>query len=257
MKDHIHTIPVLDALRDPGGCPFCMMQKNLDSLAVDFIMGPAYMDEDIRDKTDEAGFCAGHLQKLYAVQNRLGAALLLHTHFKRMQKYLEGPAAVSAAERNPDNPQGRRFAKENVLGKGFFKKTVSSASKMAGQIASQQNRCYLCEKVEDTFNRYVDTFFYMWPREKEMRKLVQTLPGFCLPHYGMMMAKAEISLSKKHLESFLSIVVPLQQGAMAKLEGDLDWFIQKFDYRNNDAPWKNSKDAIIRAVAMLKGITVE
>ena len=218
MKDHIHTIPVLDALREPGDCPFCAMQQRLDQNAVDFIMGPAYMDEDIRDKTNEAGFCADHLRKLYAVQNRLGTALLLHTHLQQLQK----DTAVSG---------------DYVTVGGLFKKAESVAGQIDDRIAGQQSRCYLCEKIEGTFKRYMDTFFYMWPREKEMLPLVQGLPGFCLPHYGMMLKAAEDTLNKKQLEDFLAVVVPLQERAMGKLAGDMDWFIQKFDYRNADAPW--------------------
>jgi hypothetical protein len=237
MKDHIHTIPVLEALREPGHCPFCKMHSKLDQDAVDFIMGPAYMDEDIRDKTNEAGFCEDHLKKLYAVQNRLGAALLIHTHVKQLIKDTDSANPLEKAA-------------------GLFRKSESGANRLAGLIEKQQSRCYLCEKADGTFKRYVDTFFYMWHREAELIPLVKAVPGFCIPHYGMLLREAENSLSKKELDSFLSVVIPLQQQAMAKLEGDLDWFIQKFDYRNSDAPWKESKDAIIRAMAMLKGIEV-
>lgn len=235
MRDHIHTIPILDALREPGHCPFCTMYASLDQNAVDFIMGPAYMDEDIRDKTNEAGFCKEHLHRIYEVQNRLGAALLIHTHLKQIQKdiHVSGGFEVSG---------------------GFFKKTESAAGKLAGHISAYQSRCYICEKINDTFERYMNTFFYMWNKEPEMLVLVQNLPGFCLPHYGTMLTKAEANLNKKQLEGFLSVVIPLQQRAIEKLEGDLDWFIQKFDYRNADVPWKDSKDAIVRAIAMLKGV---
>ena len=239
MKDHIHTIPVLDALRNPGHCPFCKMYRALDEKAVDFIMGPAYMDEDIRDKTNKAGFCENHLHKLYAVQNRLGAALLLHTHFKQVQKSL--------------HVKGNSY---EVSG-GLFKKSESAGGKVAESINALQERCYLCERIQDTFKQYVDTFFYMWPREQQMIPLVEALPGFCIPHYGMLLSAAEKNLNKKSLENFLSIVIPLQQKAMEALEKDMDWFVQKFDYRNADAPWKNSKDAINRCMAMLKGIVVE
>jgi hypothetical protein len=40
---------------------------------------------------------------------------------------------------------------------------------------------------------------------------------------------------------------------MRELEGDLDWFTQKFDFRFKDEPWKNSKDALPRAIAALGG----
>ena len=233
MKNHIHTVPVLDALKDPGACPFCKMYKTLDENALHFIMGPAYMDEDVRDKTNEAGFCQNHLNKMYEMQNRLGTALLLHTHLKQLLKNITMPNLNESA--------------------GLFKKAESALSRMASQIEQQQNRCYLCEKIDDTFQKYVDTFFYMWSREAEMPALVKALPSFCMPHFGMMIAKSETALNKKYLEGFLEVVIPLQQKALSKLDEDLDWFIQKFDYRNADAPWKDSQDAIERSIVLLKG----
>ncbi len=37
---------------------------------------------------------------------------------------------------------------------------------------------------------------------------------------------------------------------------DIDWFTLKFDYRNADKPWKNSKDALERTVNFLRGYTI-
>ena len=34
---------------------------------------------------------------------------------------------------------------------------------------------------------------------------------------------------------------------------DVSWMVEKFDYRNKDADWKNSKDAIQRGMQKLKG----
>ncbi|MCL2016802.1 MAG: DUF6062 family protein [Defluviitaleaceae bacterium] len=240
MKEHIHTIPVIDALREPGHCPFCKIYDKLEADSIDFIMGPSlsYMTESVRDETNEAGFCEEHLRKLYAVQNRLGLALMLHTHFKYVQKNMESGKIAD-------------------IGSGLFKKGETQAERTAKKITAFQNRCYICEKINGTFLRYMDTFFYLWPRDSNIKPLVKALPGFCLPHYAAMLSMAEKSLGKKHLDDFLGVVVPLQKAAMEQLEGDMDWFIQKFDYRNNDAPWKNSKDAINRTMAMLKGAIIE
>ena len=35
---------------------------------------------------------------------------------------------------------------------------------------------------------------------------------------------------------------------MKRVTDDLEWFIDKFDYRHKDEPWKNSKDALPRAI---------
>ncbi|MFQ9696523.1 MAG: DUF6062 family protein [Zhenhengia sp.] len=41
------------------------------------------------------------------------------------------------------------------------------------------------------------------------------------------------------------------------MEEDLSWFIDKYDYRNSAAPWKNAKDAIPRGIQKLSGIYVQ
>ena len=40
---------------------------------------------------------------------------------------------------------------------------------------------------------------------------------------------------------------------MERVSGDVDWLIEKFDYRNKDADWKNSKDAVQRGMQKIKG----
>ena len=54
-----------------------------------------------------------------------------------------------------------------------------------------------------------------------------------------------ISLNKIYLEN------------MKRVRDDLDWFIDKFDYRNVDAPWKNSKDALPRTIIKTNSTNVE
>ena len=40
---------------------------------------------------------------------------------------------------------------------------------------------------------------------------------------------------------------------MKRLEEDVSWFVDKYDYRNREADWKNSKDAIQRGIQKLTG----
>ena len=40
---------------------------------------------------------------------------------------------------------------------------------------------------------------------------------------------------------------------LARVQEDLDWFVDKFDYRNATADWKNSRDAVSRTMQKLKG----
>ncbi len=40
---------------------------------------------------------------------------------------------------------------------------------------------------------------------------------------------------------------------MQRLSEDLDWFCDKFDYRNKDADWRTSKDALPRGMQKAAG----
>ncbi|NLE68688.1 MAG: hypothetical protein GX611_00720, partial [Clostridiales bacterium] len=43
---------------------------------------------------------------------------------------------------------------------------------------------------------------------------------------------------------------------LKRLEEELEWFTLKFDYRNADKPWGNSRDALERTVNKLRGWTL-
>ena len=43
---------------------------------------------------------------------------------------------------------------------------------------------------------------------------------------------------------------------LRRVEGELEWFTLKFDYRNADKPWGNSHDAVERGINKLMGACV-
>jgi hypothetical protein len=233
MPDRIHTIPVLDALREPKSCAFCVMNEKLESDAIQFIMGPAYMEDDIRMETNKAGFCRKHLEAMYKNQNRLGLGLMLHTHMQQLNKDLE------------------KIIKGRVRA-SLFSKEKGVACALKNHLEKANKSCYVCNKTEDTFKRYIDTFFYLWSMGGEGAGLVKMQKGFCVPHFIDILAASE-QLGRGKRENFLDDILPAQENFLREMEADLDWFTQKFDHRNADEPWKNSKDALPRAIAMLGG----
>ena len=40
---------------------------------------------------------------------------------------------------------------------------------------------------------------------------------------------------------------------LERLGEDVAWLVEKYDYRNKDADWKNSKDAVQRGMQKLRG----
>ena len=232
--DHIHTIPVLDALREPNNCAFCTMMNKLESDAIQFIMGPAYMEDDIRMETNKIGFCKRHMDAMYKHQNRLGLALMLHTHLQQLNK------------------DAGNIINGRIPAPLFGKDPNGAATKLKNHLLATHSTCYVCNKVENTAVKYIDTFFYLWGKGGEEAKLIESQKGYCLPHFTELMSKAE-KLGRGKRERILDHLLPMWQRFTQEMEEDLDWFIQKFDYRNANASWKDSQDAIERSIVLLKG----
>ena len=230
MKEHIHTIPVLDALRDPKGCAFCVMHNRIEERAIQFIMGPAYMEDDVRTDTNREGFCGTHLTALYAEQNRLGLALMLSTHMQQLNKDL----AAIVKSKQPSS----LFVKDGPL------------AQLYSRLNKTGEACYVCNRVRHTFALYIKTFLHMWGKGGEDAKIIRSQKGYCLPHFTQLVGVAANELGRSKRDKFLEEVVQPQLAHIKEMEEDLDWFTLKFDHRFANEPWKNSKDALPRALAM-------
>ena len=51
MAEQLYTIPVNDAFSEDSECPLCLIAKQLEQDAIEFTMGPSYMEDD------KKGFC--------------------------------------------------------------------------------------------------------------------------------------------------------------------------------------------------------
>ena len=56
MKEQLYTIPVTDAFESDCECPLCKMKQELERNAIEYTLGPSYMEDDNRAMTDEMGF---------------------------------------------------------------------------------------------------------------------------------------------------------------------------------------------------------
>ncbi len=230
MAEQLYTIPVHDAFASDCECPMCFLWRDLEQSAIEFTMGPSYMEDDNRAVTDELGFCPDHLRKLYANKNRLGLALMLKTHTDKtiadMKKLAEkGPAAKG----------------------GFLSKKSDGEAPVISYVKKLESTCFVCARIDRIFERYINTVFHMWKKEAEFRDMVKNCKGFCTHHYGMLYSAAAQELGNKQ-EEFLDVLNKVYFDGMERVNGDISWFIDKFDYRNQKEPWKNSKDALPRAI---------
>ena len=69
----------------------------------------------------------------------------------------------------------------------------------------------------------------------------------------MLLSGADEYLNDKERKDFYDMVLPQMQENMKRVYEDVAWFIEKYDYKNKDADWKDSKDAIQRGMQKLRG----
>ncbi len=241
-KESIYEIPVNDAFAADTECPFCYMLSVLEKNTVDYMMGPSYMEDDIRMETNKIGFCQNHYRKMFGKQNSLGLALMLHTHLQQINKDL--------TKMLPSN------GVPSITKKGFFSKPIIQ-NNVSSHLHKVHDDCYICKKIETTFVNYVDTFFYLWKRDNKFPKMVKECKGFCIEHFADIYETAPNKLSPSECEDFYKTIIPIQLENMKRLEEELSWFIDKFDYRYKDEPWKNSKDALPRSIQKVSSEIIE
>ena len=236
MKEQLYTIPVNDAFAIDCECPICQMYDSLEKDAINFTMGPSYMEDDIRMETNKIGFCTDHVKMLYQHQNRLGLALILHTHMMRTNRDLQELCKSGTPAK-----------------KGLFSKKTES-SPVTEYIHNLNNSCYICNRVDRIFLRYIVTIFHCYEHDADFKTKLSESKGFCTKHFGMLYEEAPQYLSGKKLEEFIQLISRVYLNNMQRVTDDLEWFTDKFDYKNESAPWKNSKDALPRTLTKTNGV---
>lgn len=124
---------------------------------------------------------------------------------------------------------------------------------MAEWAASKDRSCYICKGLQETFERYMETFFVMYTKDEDFRNRILGGKGFCLHHFGLLCEYADKYLNDKQKAEFYPALFDLMEKNLARVKEDVSWLIDKFDYRNKDADWKNSKDALQRGMQKLRG----
>lgn len=238
-KEEIYTIPVIDAFKEDCECVLCHLYQKLEKDSVDFVLGSSYMESDIRGFTNELGFCRIHFMHLYAEPNRLGVALIMESHMKKIREDIKA--------KTKRGPKAQRFS---------IKKQPQTVG-LCDYTTPLLNHCYICQRVDDFFTRYMDTLFYLWKKDPDFKEKLKDSKGFCLQHFGQLYDLAPKHLNQGQLEAFTNDLVAVQEENFDRVIEDIEWFITKFDYRFSKEPWKNSKDAVIRSIAKVASLQVK
>lgn len=228
MKERIYSIPLTDALNEGCDCVMCALEEKLEHDAVDYFMGASKMEPDVRIMTNKKGFCRRHLHMMDDAGSPLGLALMLDTHLNEIVDRLGKRGKV-----------GGLFAAKKNLGA------------VAGELESIIGGCVVCDKLTAHMNDAAGNLVYLWDKEPDFRRKLEASKGLCLPHMLLVLKAAGSELNGKRLDEFADFIVNTQMEMLETLNEDVDWFTKKFDFNHKDDDWKNSKDAVPRAVNKL------
>ncbi|MDR3050300.1 MAG: DUF6062 family protein [Oscillospiraceae bacterium] len=230
MRYQLDTIPLWDAYKQGGECPLCALQERAEQGYAQSFLGESVMEPAARAAVNEKGFCGPHFALMFRQKNRLGLALMAHTHLLDVMEDLS---------RAPTAP--RRV---------FGHPPVSEAGKTAGRRAAA---CALCDRLAETMRRYAYTLAHLWAHDAAFCEAFAQSKGLCLPHMALAADMAAHALHGKQLPAFLDALDTVQRENLARLAEEVAWFTQKFDYRNSEKPWGDSRDALERAIYRLRG----
>ena len=220
--EQIYTIPVNEAFEASAtdhalGCPFCAIYNKLEENELDLILGASMMEPDIRIRTNREGFCRTHYDMMFVRKNRLGMALTLESHLDELRREIKG------------NP-----------------------AKSAKRIEKLEQSCYVCDRIAFHFENMVATAVLLWNTDEDFPAKLKAQPYFCLPHYRKMLQYGQGRLPRKKINAFIDDCEAVELTYFDELREDVSWFCKKFDYRYDDEPWYNSKDAVERAFKFLR-----
>jgi len=229
MKETIYTIPINEAFDRFDGCPMCVLNNDLERSSLDYIMGAAMMEPDIRIKTNEQGFCHRHLQKMLVEKNKLSLALMIESHLPELGSSLFLRAG-KVAGKDTELKKAREAARRAELG------------------------CYVCTRVSEFMAHYYNNVIYLWRKEPGFRDRFNSQPFFCLPHYSDLLAHSERGLPRKEQAEFISGLSAVCQSYLVTVNSDISEFCRSFDYRNaGKVLTESAQTAVERATAFLTG----
>lgn len=224
MRDDICTIPVSEAFEEKDGCPICLMRDTIEERILNYILGDAMMEPDVRIETNKVGFCKEHYQKMLSRRSRLQLSLMLQTHIEEIND-------------------------------GIFKnKLLNADGRKKAEAKKVTESCFVCDKIEWGISRMIDTVYRCYETEPEFRELFNSQKFFCLPHYERLLKGADKRKMKKHYNEFSNNLTKLTGDHCKKLYEDISKYCSMYDYRSNPQDnWEGTKDSVERTIAFLTG----
>ena len=228
--EQIYTIPINEAFEKSAadsscGCPFCSIYKIFEQRELELILGASMMEPDVRIKTNESGFCKEHYSMLLSLGKKLPLALILESHLDNIRDMIKA---------------------NNLLPAVSAKKTVQSLTKL-------NDSCYICDRLQNIFSNVIDNAAYLFGVDPEFKKKCAAQPYFCLPHYAAFLSAGKNTLKGSQFNEFYKCIYNIESKYINSVKDNISFFVKKFDYRYENEPWGDAKDAVEKALEALTG----
>ena len=228
--EQIYTIPINEAFErgmqeNSCDCPICKLFDKLEKKEVEMALGPSMMEPSTRIQTNEKGFCPTHFDMLSKQSNSLSLALVLESHLMTLKEKMDGNLLTT------------------IL--GGKAKTHTKATR------SVTNTCFICERLEPHYQRMIENTVLLYAYDPNFRLKLRSQKYFCLPHYNRLLEYAKSKLDKQKYSDFFKDISEVENKYFEKIIKDISWYCKKFDYRYDNEPWYDSKDAVERAIRFL------
>ena len=232
MAETVYTIPINAAFDQKDGCPLCRMREKLEEQTLDYTLGAAMMEPDVRISMNQAGFCRDHLQALRQRKNKLALALILESHLDELLNTMDQPAAGA----------------KRCL---FSKK--SEGSDAAEELSRFSNGCFVGERITGTEKRYAANTAWLWETDKNFREKVKAQPFLCLSHSALLLRAAKATLKPENYQSLYETLLHLLKNHVSALRQDVTAFTVSFDHRNAGIPLTDQvRTAVDRSLEWLR-----
>ncbi len=236
----LETSKVHDAYRQGGECPFCWLLDEAERSYVGSFRGHRVMTPESRIRTNEAGFCPAHFQRLYGDRdgNQLGLALMTRTHLERWLPELK----AALAQATPAGAGERR-------GHDRWK----AVDDLGALLTGLRDRCAICDLLSADLDRYCFTVVYLWKHDPDFAPTLAASRGFCLSNLPPLLASAEKGLSAAELARFLRQVLPMVASSLERLDRELGGFIDLSQATSPGLGTEAERTALARALEFLSG----
>jgi hypothetical protein len=226
---------LMEALVQPG-CPFCRLLNSVADRYIDKVLFEMVNDVRVRDELNRArGYCRRHSALLVRTGGALGSATMMQGVIKVLLREL---AAVEAEAQEP--------SRWRALMRPVDPGASNPAAGKLGEALAPLTACPVCAAEATVCRQLADALGQHLQPGSPLETAYRASDGLCLPHFRE-------TLTRGLPNPAFQALVSGQRAVWLRLNGELDEFLRRSDYRFSKEPFGAERDSWRRAIAAVSG----